>query len=145
MGMLMNVRRLTLIFTVVLAAASTPGWAQTQAASDQDACGEYQRADKELNRVYRQVLVDYQADGRFIEKLKVAQRAWLPYRDAQLQALYPAREPQKAYGSVHKQCRCQAATELTLQRTEELRRWVMGVEEGDVCAGSIRVRGTPDG
>lgn len=115
--------------------------AQTQAEIDRKACDEYRRADAELNRVYQQVLTEYKTDSLFVDKLRGAQRAWLRYRDAQLEALYPARDPQRAYGSVYPMCRCQALTALTLERTEVLRRWIMGVEEGDVCSGSIRISG----
>jgi uncharacterized protein YecT (DUF1311 family) len=118
-----------------------PAFAQTQAEMDRQACGEYEKTDADLNRVYRQVLGEYKADAVFVERFRGAQRAWLAYRDAQLGALYPARDPQRAYGSVHRMCRCQALTELTLERTEVLRRWIKGVEEGDVCSGSIRIRG----
>ncbi|MCA1849700.1 MAG: DUF1311 domain-containing protein [Acidobacteria bacterium] len=130
---------------LIIAFTPLPALAQTQAEMDREACGEYQKSDAELNRVYRQVLDEYKADALFAEKLRVAQRAWVAYRDAQLGALYPARDPRRAYGSVHRMCRCQALTELTLERTEALRRWVMGVEEGDVCAGSIRIRGYTGG
>ncbi|HEV7238285.1 MAG TPA: lysozyme inhibitor LprI family protein [Thermoanaerobaculia bacterium] len=126
---------------LLLAFTSLSTLAQTQAEMDREACNEYKHADAELNRVYQQVIHEYKADGLFIEKLRGAQRAWLAYRDAQIEALYPARDPLHAYGSVHRMCHCQAMTELTLERTEVLRRWVMGVEEGDVCSGSIRIRG----
>jgi uncharacterized protein YecT (DUF1311 family) len=138
-----RISRAWLLLIVVLTPLSA--LTQTQAEMDREACGEYQKADAELNRVYQQVLGEYKADILFVEKLRVAQRAWLAYRDAQLGALYPARDPQRAYGSVHRMCRCQALTELTLERTEVLRRWVMGVEAGDVCAGSVRIRGYTGG
>ena len=130
---------------LLIAITSLTTHAQTQAEIDREACRVYQKNDAELNRVYQQVLSEYKADGLFVGKLRGAQRAWLTYRAAQLEALYPARDPQRAYGSVNRMCRCQALTELTLQRTEELRRWVMGVEAGDVCAGSIRIRGYTGG
>jgi uncharacterized protein YecT (DUF1311 family) len=138
----MNIRKTSRVLPLLfLTFSALTALAQTQAQMDREACAEYQKADAELNRVYQQVLGEYKADALFVEKLRGAQRAWLVYRDAQLEALYPARDPQRAYGSVHRMCRCQALTELTLQRVEELRRWVMGVEEGDVCAGSVRIRG----
>jgi len=37
-------------------------------------------------------------------------------------------------------CRCMALAETTKKRAEELRRWVDGAEEGDVCAGSVKIR-----
>ena len=139
----LRIRRALPLLLIALTPLTAP--AQTQAEMDREACGEYQKADAELNRVYQQVLGEYKADALFVEKLRVSQRAWLAYRDAQLGALYPARDPQRAYGSVHRMCRCQALTEMALEQTEVLRRWVMGVEEGNVCAGSIRIRGYTGG
>ena len=120
----------------------TPVFSQTQAELNKTACDNYKRADADLNRVYQQIFREYKADTLFLEKLKVAQRAWLSYRDAQIEALYPAPDPQLAYGSVHPMCRCEALKELTLRRRGELARWVKGVQEGEVCAGSIRMRET---
>ena len=38
-------------------------------------------------------------------------------------------------------CRCEELDELTRQRADQLRDWVKGTEAGDVCAGSINIRG----
>ena len=111
--------------------------AQTQGEMTAQACREYKLADTELNRVYQQILRDYKADNAFIKKLKNAQRAWLAYRDAQLAAIYPDLSP-GAYGSAHPMCRCHELRYLTEARTNELKRWVAGTSEGDVCAGSVR-------
>ncbi len=91
-----------------------------------------------MNKAYRQVLKEYQADGLFIRKVRAAQRAWVVYRDAHLESLYPASDPQREYGSVNPVSRCLALKELTLERTQQLRRWTRGIAEGDVCAGSIK-------
>lgn len=118
----------------------TVAFAQTQGEMGKDACDEYKKADIELNKLYRQILSEYKADALFVQKLRSAQRAWVAYRDAHLEALYPATNPQVEYGSVFLMCRCTALAEITRKRAEELRRWVDGVDEGEACAGSIRVR-----
>ena len=48
---------------------------------NQEAFADFQKADKELNKIYAQVLtkLDKEAQG----KLKTAQRAWVTFRDAQ--------------------------------------------------------------
>jgi uncharacterized protein YecT (DUF1311 family) len=101
---------------------------------------DYQAADAELNRVYRQVLTERRADTTFIRKFRQSQRAWLAYRDAQLAALYPASDA-AAYGTMHAVCRAHALTDLTRERVVILRRWITAVPEGDVCAGSLRPAG----
>jgi uncharacterized protein YecT (DUF1311 family) len=114
--------------------------AQTQSESNQDACATFKQADALLNKSYNQVLSEYKKNGPFIRKLKIAQRAWIAYRDAQLEALYPAPNKRAEYGSVYPMCRCSALVTLTTQRAEELKKWIDGAEEGDVCSGSIKAR-----
>ena len=91
-----------------------------------------------MNRTYKQVLDKYQRDNVFIEKLKTAQRAWIKFRDADLESLYP--NTPSAHGSINLMCHCIALAELTTERTKSLKRWIDGVEEGDVCAGSIKIK-----
>jgi uncharacterized protein YecT (DUF1311 family) len=102
---------------------------------------DYNAADAELNRVYNQVLKTYSSDHEFIEKLRESQRAWIKFRDAQLEALYPKADKRGEYGSEYPTCAADALAELTVARTKQLQRWLDGVEEGDVCAGSVRVKG----
>jgi len=99
---------------------------------------DYTRADQELNSVYREVLRSYADDPAFVKKLKAAQRAWLAFRDAELAALYPRAQEPGYYGSIYPACFATAKADLTKRRTEDLRRWLDGVAEGDVCAGSVR-------
>ena len=59
----------------------------------------------EMDRVYAEILQRFNSDTLFIEKLQAAQKAWCRYRDAHLEALYPAEEKTLAYGSAYRQCR----------------------------------------
>lgn len=135
----MSVRRsgLALLLAVGLSAGAP---AQAQDESERKSCDEYRRVDGELNRAYQIVLEKYKADALFVEKLRAAQRAWLAFRDAQVEARFPARDPRRAYGSAYGMCRCEELTELTRQRTDQLLDWSRGREAGDVCAGSIQIR-----
>jgi uncharacterized protein YecT (DUF1311 family) len=111
--------------------------AQSQAAMNQCASNSLSAADKELNQVYQQVLRKYAKDPAFIAKLKVAQKAWLAFRDAELAARFPD-DDKTNYGSVYPMCVNNELEAMTRKRTEELRTWLKGAEEGDVCAGSYR-------
>src|SRR5215208_3443602 len=115
--------------------------AQTQAQTNQDECQKYKQTDAEMNRVYQQVISEYKKDAVFIVKLKAAQRHWMAFRDAHVESLYPKQNKLAAYGSVHPTCRCIALTEITTARVEALKRWIAGVEEGDTCSGSIKMKG----
>lgn len=114
--------------------------AGTQQELNQCAASELGAADRALNEVYEQVLREYRTDPSFVAKLKLAQRAWVHFRDAEMEALFPEADKQRAYGTVFPMCSAQSMTQLTKQRTEDLRRWLKGREEGDLCSGSIRMR-----
>jgi uncharacterized protein YecT (DUF1311 family) len=115
--------------------------AQTQADLNQQSCGELRKADASLNATYSKILKEYGNDAQFISKLKAAQRAWLAFRDAELEARFPKTDKQAEYGSVYPMGRCTQLQELTEQRTKELRTWLDGIPEGDVCARSVRTAG----
>lgn len=125
---------------ILLIGSLTVVLAQTQGEMNREACNDYKKADAELNKVYQQVLNENKANVLFVSKLKTAQRAWIAYRDAHVESLYPAANPQTEYGSVYPMCHCSVLTDLTRKRTEELRRWVDGIEEGDVCSGSVKIK-----
>ncbi len=112
--------------------------AQSQADMNSAACGRYGRADDELNRVYQQILREYAEDADFVAKLKEAQRAWVAYRDAHVESVFPGEDKRATYGSVFPMCHCHEMEGLTRERTRVLRRWLTGLPEGDVCAGTIR-------
>lgn len=106
---------------------------QSQAGLNQCASNSAQTADAELNRVYAKVLAANAQDKAFIEKFKAAQRAWIVFRDAQIAARYP--NPAD-YGSVLPMCQSGEYEQLTRDRIKQLNAWIVGTEEGDVCAGS---------
>lgn len=54
--------------------------AQNQQEMNRCAAEEYKKADAELNKAYQQLLPKLEAPHK--EKLKVAQRAWVVFRDA---------------------------------------------------------------
>jgi uncharacterized protein YecT (DUF1311 family) len=105
----------------------------------EESCGGFKKADADLNKTYKKILAEYKDDKVFLEKLKKTQKAWLTYRDAHIESIYPE-EDKSYYGSVYGMCYCTAKQELTEQRTKILKQWVIGVKEGDVCSGSIKIK-----
>jgi uncharacterized protein YecT (DUF1311 family) len=101
--------------------------------------GEFKSTDQELNRVYQEVLKSYQNNPEFIVKLRASQRTWVQFRDAQLEAMFPSKDKQGSYGSVYPTCAANELNELTEARIRQLRVWLDGTKEGDVCAGSVRI------
>ena len=115
--------------------------AQTQTELNDCAGNDLVKADKDLNITYQRILKKYAKDALFVKRLKEAQRAWLAFRDAQIQMKFPtssAAESTVQYGTVYPMCSASYKAELTEQRTKQLREWLTGIEEGDVCAGSVK-------
>ena len=101
--------------------------------------GEFEKADKELNQVYGNILKEYKKDTVFIKSLKKSQKLWIQLRDAEMKVKFPDRE-RGYYGSVLPMCWSLYKTELTIRRANELKVWINGVEEGDVCAGTVKIK-----
>ncbi|MBV1776504.1 DUF1311 domain-containing protein [Burkholderiaceae bacterium DAT-1] len=114
--------------------------AKTQ--SELNRCGgmDQKRADDEINAVYQAVIKKHHADAAFIKKLQIAQRAWLKWRDAEMEAIYPDKDDPNAYGSVFPMCWSSQLAVITEERIKQLRKWIDGTPEGDVCSGSIPVK-----
>jgi uncharacterized protein YecT (DUF1311 family) len=112
--------------------------AQTQMQLNKEACDDYKKADVEMNGAYQTILREYRGEPAFVAALRKAQLAWIRYRDAHVESIYPGEASQ--YGSVNPMCRCTQLATITRERTKILNQWVEGVEEGDVCAGSVKIK-----
>lgn len=111
-------------------AAVPPGCDNANTQMEMDACAsdQYQQADAELNTVYREAVSRLErADREFseissnlvgaVDALKVAQRAWIAFRDASCDlAGFEARG-----GTLERTIYIGCQTELTRKRTAELR------------------------
>ena len=115
-------------------------FSQTQSEMNKEANKEYQKADIELNNVYQKILTEYKSDSIFIDRLRKTQRIWISYRDAELEMKFPAEYKQAEYGSVYPMCISYFIKELTEERIEKLKIWLAGIEEGDICSGSVKTK-----
>ena len=114
-------------------------FAQTQLEMNQQEHNKYVEANNELNSIYQKILKDYKSDAIFIKNLKASQNLWIKFRDAEMKTKYPDREP-GYYGSVQPMCWSIYLTQLTQDRINTLKQWTDGIEEGDVCAGSVKTK-----
>jgi uncharacterized protein YecT (DUF1311 family) len=57
------------------------------------------RADAQLNDIYKKLLSKVSGQPEAIAKIKAAEKAWVTYRDAYMEAMYPAKDKQFEYGS----------------------------------------------
>lgn len=97
-------------------------------------------ADKELNQIYQAVLKKHESNKKFIEKLKNSQRAWLKWRDAEMEAIFPEKDQPGYYGSSFAGCWVNQLALLTRERSRQLKIWLEGIEEGDICSGSYPIK-----
>ena len=125
-----------LAFLVMTMLFTAPNFAQSQTAMNK-AYSDFKRADAELNVVYQKILKSYSRETTFIKKFRNAQRLWIQLRDAELAAKYP---DSGTYGSVAPMCESIYLETLTRDRIKFLSVWVTGIEEGEVCLGSVRMK-----
>jgi len=123
------------LLTFIFLIASVSSFGQTQRDLNDDASHQYKSSDSTLNSVYKQIQKIYSADTAFIKNLKTAQQLWIKFRDAELKMKFP---DSYSYGSVQPMCVSLYLTDLTNKRIKTLRTWIDGIEEGDVCSGSVR-------
>jgi len=75
------------------------GKASTQTVMHVCANEEALRADAELNDIYQNLLSVARKQSASVDKVRAAEKAWIGYRDAYIDAMYPATDKQAAYGS----------------------------------------------
>ena len=84
---------------------------------------DFQTADKELNKVYKELRVAKKDDKLFLKNLKTAQKAWLVYRDADLDAQFTCKggDLKYCFGSMYGLMFNSSKSELTKQRVKILK------------------------
>jgi uncharacterized protein YecT (DUF1311 family) len=101
--------------------ASDPCKGNTQSELNACAAGEFKRADAELNRVYQQLLKTVESDKLATTKIKWAEKTWIVYRGAYLDAMYPEEDKQANYGSMYPMEYAELMTKLTQEQTAALK------------------------
>ncbi len=96
--------------------------AKAQTEINRCASDEAARVDTELNELYRKLLSQAASQEAAVEKIKAAERAWIAYRDAYVDAMYPAKNKQAEYGSIY-------PTEAALLRAKLTQRQVTALKE----------------
>lgn len=108
-----------LTFSLVLClCAAAPLWAQTQLEMNQAAHARYEAADKELNRVWNQLIPKLSPEVK--DKLVEAQLRWLKFRDGEAEAW----DAKYKGGSIRPLMRSESLTESTKLRTKQLKIWL---------------------
>jgi len=95
--------------------------ANTQAEMNECAGQQAKATDETLNKTYQQVLAEFKGDAAATEKVRAMERAWLAYRDAYMEAKFPAPDKQTSYGSIFPMEFDLLRTKLTERQVEALR------------------------
>lgn len=120
------------LFSCCLFAQDSPQYnactekAKAQMQLNQCAGDEAARVDGELNEVYRKVLAASADDADATAKIKAMQRAWVTYRDAYLEAMYPANNKRAEYGSIYPMDAALLTAKLTRQQVNALKDLLQG-------------------
>jgi uncharacterized protein YecT (DUF1311 family) len=95
----------------------------TQAELNACARDEFEQADKALNQTYQALLKKEAGDSLFVQKIRIAQKAWLAFRDAELDAYFACAEKnvQICSGSMYPMSYLYRKAELTRARTQQLK------------------------
>lgn len=116
--------------------------AQSQMQMNAEACGKSGKAEAKMTRMLERIYREYKQDTIFIEKMKSAQAAWKNFYEAEFEAEFPLEKdenPSYKYGSVYPMCFCATREKLIYERIKQLKVWIDGTEEGNVCSGSVKV------
>ena len=94
--------------------------AKAQPELNECARQEADRVDAKLNSLYKQLLAKTASDPNDTAKIKGAERAWVAYRDAYIEAMYPAADKQAEYGSEYLMDVALLTAKLTQQHIADL-------------------------
>lgn len=107
---------------------STPAWAikcnpeGNQSEMNQCAADDFAKADQALNETYQAIFKKYKDNKPYLKKLKQAQRAWIKFRDAELEAMFAcdSDDMRVCWGSMYPLLMLGAKQALTENRTKHL-------------------------
>jgi len=75
--------------------------ANTQFAMDKCASEEAARVDKQRENIYEELLSKAESQPEAVAKIKAAETAWITYRAAYIEAMWPAENKQAEYGTIY--------------------------------------------
>lgn len=118
---------------------------RAQSQQDLQICADQEanRVDAQLNRTYQRLMAKAKNDPVAVKKIEAAERAWMVFRDAQLEATYPHEDKQAEYGTAYPMCVLLLKNDLARQRTRMLSKMLNSVE-GEVCDAGLRYQTAPE-
>lgn len=98
----------------------------TQIEMNACANNDYAAADKKLNDTWKALIAKEKDNKTYIKSLRIAQRAWIKLRDADVDAMFACKEGDMriCWGSMYPMLRQGAMTEITEARTKRLQQFI---------------------
>ncbi len=93
-----------------------------------------------LESMYSAVIEEYHDQKIFIKNFKKSQVAWKQYMESQLLARFPEDEEYRG-GSSFGMCYALYKQQLIKERISSVNDWLIGFPEGEICGGSVKVKG----
>ena len=93
-----------------------------------------------LDSMYSAVIEEYQDQKIFIMNFKKSQVVWKQYMGSQLLARFPEDEEYRG-GSSFNMCYALYKQQLIKERISSVNDWLIGFPEGEICGGSVKVKG----
>ena len=93
-----------------------------------------------LDSMYSAVIEEYQDQKIFIKNFKKSQVVWKQYMESQLLARFPEDEEYRG-GSSFNMCYALYKQQLIKERISSVNDWLIGFPEGEICGGSVKVKG----
>jgi hypothetical protein len=93
-----------------------------------------------LDSMYNAVIVEYQDQKIFIKNFKKSQVIWKQYMESQLLARFPEDDELRG-GSCFGMCYALYKQQLIKERISSVNDWLIGFPEGEICGGSVKVKG----
>ena len=93
-----------------------------------------------LDSLYSAVILEYQDQEIFIKNFKKSQVVWKQYMESQLLARFPEDEEYRG-GSSFGMCYALYKQQLIKERISSVNDWLIGFPEGEICGGSVKVKG----
>lgn len=99
-----------------------------QAQMNQCAYQDFQKADRQLNIVYKALRKKNITDKEYLQNLKASQRLWIKFRDAELKMIFtcPHKNSRICFGTMYELLFYEAQKDLTLERVKNLKKYVEG-------------------
>jgi uncharacterized protein YecT (DUF1311 family) len=96
--------------------------------------------NREMDSILNKIYAEYSQNKTFIKNLQKSQQLWLKFHESEMLAKFPEDDMTRE-GSAFNLCWYSHKIQLKRQRIENLKVWLLGEQEGEICSGSVKIKG----